>query len=383
VNEIRRREYAEDRREVVDDVLDRARYGHMATLDPDGWPVVKPMNFARLGDWVWFHRARQGEMSGQLGGPACFAVDEPLAWIPSTWRHAELACPATTYYRSVVIRGRPEVVEDPAAKAGALQAFMMRYQPRGGYRAIRAGDPLYDGPLRGVLVFRLPLAGARCKVKVGQNLDPAARRRVFEELLARNSPGDYQAARAMADVDPALPARERALLPAVEDGLTITDERRHIPVASVARLLAATYWARDRPAAVVASSIAGSYLNLAALSPGGEVVAYARVVSDGTLHAWVHDVVVHPDRRGRGIGRRLMERLVAHPMVAALPRLHLSTLDAMTFYERLGFRPAGTSVTAFGSATVMVRESGAPASRRERRGDEAIESLAGAHGMPL
>jgi nitroimidazol reductase NimA-like FMN-containing flavoprotein (pyridoxamine 5'-phosphate oxidase superfamily)/GNAT superfamily N-acetyltransferase len=351
MREIRRKEHAEHDPAVLREILDRARFGHLATTGADGIPVVKPMNYVRLGEQLYFHSARQGERSEHLDRPACFVTEDVLCWIPSTWRNPVLACPATTFYRSVLVQATPRVIEDAAEKARALQAFMERYQPEGGYRPITATDPLYRGPVAGVLVFGLELAGARCKVKTGQNLDRKARRAVLEQLLARNGPGDYRAARILTEQDPDL-APELRLYPRQEAGFHFVDELEKIPVGTVGALLRDTYWATGRSDDVVRRSLEGSLLVLGAFS-GGELVGFARVVSDGAVAAWVHDVVVHPGWRGQGLGRHLMRLLLEHPRLASLPRLFLNTRTA-DFYAPLGFVPVTAYTADCGPVTMMV-----------------------------
>ena len=386
---IRRSEYRDERPEGVHEVLDAVRYGHLATTDEEGRPVIKPLNFARVGEHVYFHRARPGEMSAQLGRPACLAVTDPLAWLPSTFRHPELACPATTYYRSVVVHGTPEIVDDPELKAAALEAFMRRYQPEGGYRPIRADDPMYRGPIQGVLVFRMALAGATVKLKVGQNLDAGARRKVFDQLLARGERGDARTLSLMARWDPAL-AAELELLPRTEGGLTFTDDPSAVPVDQLKAMFDDTYWAGGRSLDVIRRVLAGSYLTVAALASGPDgkprLLGFARVVSDGALFASVHDVVVDGAVRGQGTGRRIMEHLLAHPLVRNVPTVILSTLDRMRFYQSFGFKIVGSTQARFGTSVHLRLDRGtiAPgsiANDAKPAGNEPREQVGGAQQL--
>jgi ribosomal protein S18 acetylase RimI-like enzyme len=63
----------------------------------------------------------------------------------------------------------------------------------------------------------------------------------------------------------------------------------------------------------------------------------------------VHDVVVAPAFRGRGIGRAVMTLLLDHPAVRGALAVRLETRDADTFYRKLGFVDGG------GEYRVMVR----------------------------
>jgi nitroimidazol reductase NimA-like FMN-containing flavoprotein (pyridoxamine 5'-phosphate oxidase superfamily) len=92
---------------------------------------------------VYFHGSKIGEkMSGLASDPrAEFVVYEAHAFLPSYFSDAEMACPATVYFRSVRIRGNVAQVEDSQEKAAALGTLMRSMQPEGGYAPIDAGDP--------------------------------------------------------------------------------------------------------------------------------------------------------------------------------------------------------------------------------------------------
>jgi len=70
----------------------------------------------------------------------------------------------------------------------------------------------------------------------------------------------------------------------------------------------------------------------------GRLVALARAISDGVYKAMVFDVIVHPDHQGRGLGARVMEDLLAHPLLRKVQHIELYCLPEIEpFYERLGF----------------------------------------------
>lgn len=76
---------------------------------------------------------------------------------------------------------------------------------------------------------------------------------------------------------------------------------------------------------------------------GGRLVGFARAISDGEHRAYVEDVVIDPEYRGRKIGEGLVAALVAQ-----LGSVHIVSLFAeperVAFYERNGFRPSPTAV---------------------------------------
>lgn len=98
-----------------------------------------------------------------------------------------------------------------------------------------------------------------------------------------------------------------------------------------------SYWARGIPRETVARSIRNSLCF--GVFDGGAQVAFARVVTDRATYAYLCDVYVLPAYRGRGLSRRMMEAVIAHPELQGLRRWGLATRDAHGLYARFGFRP--------------------------------------------
>ena len=103
--------------------------------------------------------------------------------------------------------------------------------------------------------------------------------------------------------------------------------------------LAASYWSPGIPRDVVERAARHS-LPFGVYETGGHTsrqVGYARVVTDRATFAYLADVFVLDEARGRGYGRRLMEAVMAHPELQGLRRFMLATRDAHGLYARLGF----------------------------------------------
>lgn len=69
----------------------------------------------------------------------------------------------------------------------------------------------------------------------------------------------------------------------------------------------------------------------------GEYRITTRVVTDYAIFAYLCDVVIEPSRRGRGLGKWLVESILAHPALQGLRRICLITRDAPWLYEPFGF----------------------------------------------
>jgi len=115
----------------------------------------------------------------------------------------------------------------------------------------------------------------------------------------------------------------------------ITDDQSWADIDFIHTSLNTTYWAENRPRAVVEKSLAKSVL--LSLFKGDEQIGFTRIVSDEATFAWVCDVFIHPDHRGIGLGVWLIECAVGHPAMD-VPLQILATKDAHGLYQKFGFQ---------------------------------------------
>jgi N-acetylglutamate synthase-like GNAT family acetyltransferase len=106
---------------------------------------------------------------------------------------------------------------------------------------------------------------------------------------------------------------------------------------------AAAFWAQDRTIEALGIAIAHSK-PIISVWENDTLIGFARATSDGIYRATIWDVVVHPDYRGAGLGRQLVQTLLAHPHLNRVERVYLMTTHHQQFYERLGFE-ANPSIT--------------------------------------
>ncbi len=127
----------------------------------------------------------------------------------------------------------------------------------------------------------------------------------------------------------------------MRDGYSISHDASKVDVDLVWEFLRESYWARGIPRETVARSVAGS-LVAGLYREGGDdgedgQVGFARAVTDRATFAWIGDVFVLPEHRGRGLGAWLVEELLAHPDLEGLRLVVLATADAHGLYGRFGF----------------------------------------------
>jgi GNAT superfamily N-acetyltransferase len=96
-----------------------------------------------------------------------------------------------------------------------------------------------------------------------------------------------------------------------------------------------SYWAPGIPFELVRRSIANSLCF--GLYDGQRQVGFARVITDGATFAYLGDVFVLEEYRGRGLGKWLIECIVGHPCLQGLRRFVLGTRDAHGLYRQFGF----------------------------------------------
>ncbi|MBA2733324.1 MAG: GNAT family N-acetyltransferase [Acidobacteria bacterium] len=96
-----------------------------------------------------------------------------------------------------------------------------------------------------------------------------------------------------------------------------------------------SYWAVGRKPETIKRSIENS-LSFG-LYENNRQIGFARVVTDYATFAWLADVFVLAEFRGKGLGAWLVEVILAHPELQGFRRWSLATKDAHEIYRRFGF----------------------------------------------
>lgn len=98
------------------------------------------------------------------------------------------------------------------------------------------------------------------------------------------------------------------------------------------------WWCADRERDAVHKMMSHSDVTVGALDEGGILCGFARVLTDYTYKALIFDVIVHPDYRGTGLGKEIVDRILTHPDLAQVQSFELYCPDTMSgFYRKLGF----------------------------------------------
>ena len=150
-------------RELVYSILDQAFVCHLGFI-ADGQPFVVPTNYVRVGDKLFLHGSTASRLMRTLasGAPFCLSVTllDGIVFSPTATGHS-------VNYRSVVVMGKAELIEDPQAKLAAMRDFV-EYVIRGRWDTVR---PPSEQELKGTMVLAVPLVEASAKVRTGFAVD--------------------------------------------------------------------------------------------------------------------------------------------------------------------------------------------------------------------
>ena len=117
----------------------------------------------------------------------------------------------------------------------------------------------------------------------------------------------------------------------------ISTDPTRLDAPAIHAYLSRAYWAEGIPLKTVQRALEHS-LCFGLYHPDGQV-GLARVITDYATFAYLCDVFVLENHRVRGLGKWLIECVLAHPELRNLRRFSLATRDAHELYRRFGFQP--------------------------------------------
>ncbi len=122
-----------------------------------------------------------------------------------------------------------------------------------------------------------------------------------------------------------------------EKHFMISTDKSRLDIETIhAYLSERSYWAQGRTLEAVRTSIANS-LCFGVYGRDGRLAGFARVLSDFTVFAYLMDVFILEEYRGKGLGRRLIATILNYPDLRGLKRWQLITSNAHALYRPFGF----------------------------------------------
>lgn len=155
---------------MIEAILDEAMVSHLGVVAEGGLPVVTPTLHARLGSEVYVHGSAAGRtLRSGARSEVCLTATllDGLVLARAALHHS-------ANYRSVMLFGSAQPVEDPAEKLGALEALTEKLAP-GRWPDVR---PPTEKELRATAVLAIPLEEASAKVRSGPPIDDEADHRL-------------------------------------------------------------------------------------------------------------------------------------------------------------------------------------------------------------
>lgn len=119
-------------------------------------------------------------------------------------------------------------------------------------------------------------------------------------------------------------------------GYEISTDPTRLDIDAMHAYLTRSYWSPGIPRDVVERAARGSLCF--GVYQGGRQVGLARVVTDHATFAYLCDVYVLEEHRGKGLSKWLMREVMAHPALTGARRVMLGTRDAHGLYARHGFQ---------------------------------------------
>ena len=178
--------------EEIIEFLETLEYGTLA-LCQNNLPYSLPINFVTLNGCLYFHGSKKGRKVDVIkaNANASFSAVKAYSIIASYMSSKDgLACPATQFFKSALIDGKIEIVQDIQEKIDALNALMCKLQSEGGYKDLN--DPVYSKAIAGTNVFKLTPTNANLKLKFGQKLSKERFNMIIEHLEKRGTKEDIQ-----------------------------------------------------------------------------------------------------------------------------------------------------------------------------------------------
>ena len=122
-----------------------------------------------------------------------------------------------------------------------------------------------------------------------------------------------------------------------KDQFTITTDKEKFDVDVIHSFLTTSYWAEGISREIVRRSIEGALCF--GVFENNKQVGFARMITDKATFAYLADVFIIEEYRGRGLSKWLMQVIMSHPDLQGLRRMILATRDAHELYKKFGFTP--------------------------------------------
>ena len=117
----------------------------------------------------------------------------------------------------------------------------------------------------------------------------------------------------------------------------ISTDKTKLDLNIIVNFLSGSYWSKNIPEWIVKKSIENSLCF--GVYKGEMQVGFARLITDYASFAYLADVFILEQFRGKGLSKKLMEYIMNYPELIFIRRWMLATKDAHGLYSKYGFKP--------------------------------------------
>lgn len=98
------------------------------------------------------------------------------------------------------------------------------------------------------------------------------------------------------------------------------------------------WWSHDRTKTDILKCLTNSTVVVGVATTSGQLVGFARVISDQVFRAVIFDLIVHESMRGKGIGAALVKAIISHDTLSEVEYFDLyCNAETQEYYGTLGF----------------------------------------------
>jgi len=117
--------------------------------------------------------------------------------------------------------------------------------------------------------------------------------------------------------------------------LIISDDKSKLDVELIHKFLTSSYWAGGRTIEEVKKSIEHS--SCFGIYKNDKQIGFARILTDFTVIAYLMDVFIIEEYRGKGFSKMLLKRIFEDERFKGIKKWMLATKDAHSLYTQFGF----------------------------------------------
>ncbi|CAC9616655.1 hypothetical protein [uncultured Gammaproteobacteria bacterium] len=181
---------------LIEQMLLSGSYGVLSLMDDKPYGV--PLNYIYFKGAIYFHSTPKGKKIHLLkqNPQVSFSVVTEDTIIPSNFSSNKgLACPATSFFKSVIIEGNAQIIEDFDEIGKIFTAMMQIFQPEGGYLPFE--NEAYEKEFKALVMVKINIEQLSAKFKFGQGLNQQRFQMLIDNLQKRGTKMDLLTIKAM------------------------------------------------------------------------------------------------------------------------------------------------------------------------------------------